>query len=243
MRYFLLLIIMASGISLSAQPDQEAIYSMLDTYDFGQPKDQPAVSTMVDDSKTSMEQGTFLLKGRTEYLIELLLAKGSMQKEFAFIAFVDDSGVWNRSDWFVYGYTRLDRTDIESDGIHELIHQVDVPGVMKTQQRYRLISLLDDVETEIYKVDGFSPNVNYFVRAGAGDHMSSVFDVELIDMDGDGVKEISETITDEYFQFQYDNININQVFDEGHETKGERYQQKTTVYKVKNGNLEVLEIK
>jgi len=234
---------MASGISLSAQPDKEAIYSMLDTYDFGQPKDQPAVSTMVEDSRTVMEQGTFLRKGRKEYLIELLLVRGSMQKEFAFIAFVDDSGEWSRSDWFVYGYTNLDRIDMESDGIHELIHQVDMPGVRKNQQRYRLISLLGDVDTEIYKVDGFSTNANYYVRAGAGDHMSSVFDVELIDTDGDGVKEITETITDEYFQFQYDNINLNQEFDEGHETKGEGYQRKTTIYKVKRGNLEVLEVK
>jgi len=237
------MVLLGCTTQMVAQPQEADIYRMLDSYDFGQPGDQPPVSVMVDADHTTVDAGTFMIKDRNEYLVQLLLVKDGLKKQFAFIAYPNGTGGWNRSNWFIYGYTHLESTDIETNGVSELIHKVDLPGNRRNQQRYRILSIQGDEETEIYKVDGFSTNANYYVRAGAGDHMSSVFEVELIDTDGDGVKEISETITDEYFQFQYDNINLNQEFDKDHEAKGDGYQRRTTVYKVKRGNLEVLEVK
>lgn len=192
MKYLLTVFAVLTAIYAIAQPPEQEVLRLLDTYELIPGGQQPAASTMYPGEGLSLIEGSFILTGRKEYVAMVPLVKGPKRSDFAYVCFQDADGDWQRSNWYVLGYLSLERANPDGDGRHELIQLVEYVGRRMTKTSWQLLSLAGDKEKELFKTEGFELSETAIQAAQAGDETAVAYKIEQKDLDKDGISEILE---------------------------------------------------
>jgi hypothetical protein len=242
MKNILLILLALAALQLYAQPSDATVLRLLDSYDLV-PADAPQESTMYPGEGLSVREGSFIIEGREEYLAVVPLAKGPKTSQIAFITWEDEEGAWQRSAWFELGFKAIRPVNLMQDALDEIILETAYIGRNRTLSSLKLLSVKDDERKEYYSVEGFELDEEAMLSAEEGEHLSSMFTVDFRDVNEDGRLEIVESVEDAYRVFSYYNIKTDQEYDEDNEPVLPGVEQKTTIFKIKDGELIEMKLK
>ena len=205
MRHYILIPLLLLTTIAFGQPTESDVLRIFDTYKIipGSPTGQ--ASEMYPGEGMQILDGAFLNNTSKNYLCLIPLEKGPKKSNIAFVVYEDADQKYQHSKWFTIGYQSIDQVDMEGDGIQELVIEVAYEGRTMSKTGYRLISILQDEERNLYKIEGFNVFGEARIEAKEGDHLSTTYKIMLEDLNDDGVKEITEEKFEEYFHFEDDN--------------------------------------
>lgn len=200
MRLIMILSSLLLIVTLYGQPTDWAVFDLANSFDW-LPGESVDIAQLHNGEAIVKTAGSFLMAGRSEYLIDLGMRSNGRTERLAFVAYEDESGTWQRSNWFKLQFLRISITDVDKDGMHELIHEVAVKGNRLDQYNWRLITIADDKEALLHEAESFEVHIDNVQQESLspGDHIVRDVSVSLFEHGKHGYLAIEEKVEDQFF--------------------------------------------
>mgnify|MGYP003632337824 CR=1 FL=1 len=162
---------------------------------------------------------------REECLAIVPMEAGRHYVEWIIFMYKNAAGYWNYGKWYSNIQNTVDITDVDNDGIKEIITEGSGFAQGYLNETYRLLSIKNGKEEILYQNETFDNSAGHLIEnSKTGDTISVTIEVKFIEFNNMGVKGLEEKMA----------VGI---FESYNETNGvqQSYQKKTNSYLLHNG--------
>lgn len=164
---------------------------------------------LIENGELRFIKDKFTANNRPECLVIVPVEAGPYYIEWLVLMYKNPGGYWTYANWFRDNQNRIDLIDIDNDGIKEIIAENTGMAQGYIDENYWLISLKNETEEILYQNESFDYSAGAFVQdKKIGDIISKTIEVNYIDLNNDGIKEIIELAATGLFQYYSENEGV-----------------------------------